>query len=130
MAILRRIPLCMAIFQFIYIISQFFGYNYIWLNYIFFSSLLTLVFLYIASFLLKFCYYHRVSLHYVTITNIICIIDKYIGLPLDLVSLFIIHMLIFIWLCVSLIYFRYKERNNCCQNIDNIYKELRHILFN
>lgn len=46
-------------------------------------SFLTIVFLYIASYVFKFCNYHRMFIHYITIQWIINLIDYYVGVPLS-----------------------------------------------
>jgi len=46
-------------------------------------SLLTLIFLYLTSFVFRFCEYHRMPLHYIVVTDIIDIIDYYIGIPIN-----------------------------------------------
>lgn len=108
MAILREVPLCIAIFTFVSIIIQFFGYYFIGLNYLASLSFLIAILLLGASYIFKFCYYHRIGLYYATIAQSLCIIDKYIGLPVDLVELFVIHILLFLWLVISLLYFKLK----------------------
>lgn len=53
------------------------------LSYIGGVSLLPILFLYLTSYLFKFCSYHRLFLHYIVVNNIICIYDTYIGVPLS-----------------------------------------------
>lgn len=52
------------------------------LSYIVGNSFLTIVYFYITSYVFKFCSYHRMFMHYTTITWIINIVDLYIGIPI------------------------------------------------
>jgi len=54
-------------------------------------SILTLSFLYLTSYVFKFCEYHRMPLHFIVITDIIDCIDYYIGIPLDLFQFIVLY---------------------------------------
>lgn len=57
------------------------------LSYIGGISVIPLIFLYLASYMFRFCEYHRMFLHYIVFTWIINITDYYVGIPIsDLVS--------------------------------------------
>lgn len=64
------------------------------LSYIAGMSLLPLIFMYISSYVFKFCKYHRLFLHYVLITDLINIYDYHIGINISNRDLFILNMLI------------------------------------
>ena len=64
-------------------ILSYFNINVEILSYIGSVSLVTLVLLYTTSYVFKFCEYHRMFIHYTTITWILNIIDLYIGIPLN-----------------------------------------------
>lgn len=76
-------------------------------------SILTLLFLYLVSYVFKFCIYHRMFLHYILVNNIINTLDYTVGLPISdfefacLVS-FVAGIFLFL-----ILYFRKKER--CCK---------------
>lgn len=53
----------------------------IWMSYVGGTSVLTLMFLYLSSYVFKFCEYHRMFLHYIVVCNVIDTIDVYYGLP-------------------------------------------------
>ena len=57
-------------------------------------SILPLIFIYLSSFVFKFCIYHRLPLYYVFISDCISYYDMYIGIPLSNRNLFAINMLI------------------------------------
>lgn len=41
------------------------------------------VFLYISSYVFKFCEYHRIPIHYALGINLINVYDMYVGIPVD-----------------------------------------------
>lgn len=44
-------------------------------------SILSLIFIYLASFAFKFCGLHRLPIYYVFLSNLIATYDTYIGIP-------------------------------------------------
>ena len=78
---LKLIPIVIAIIYFLNTTLSYFKLYPKVLNYLVF--ILLIAFIYIASYLLKFCEYHRMFLHYTTITWILNIIDLYIGTPVS-----------------------------------------------
>ena len=60
-----------------------FNINVAILSYIGSVSLVTLVLLYITSYVFNFCEYHRMFIHHTTITWVLNIIDLYIGIPVS-----------------------------------------------
>lgn len=54
-------------------------------------SLLTWVFLYLASIVFEFCYYHRMFLWYILIDDILNIVDYYWGIPISTDNLIRVH---------------------------------------
>lgn len=78
-------------------------------------SFLTLAFLYLISYVFKFCTYHRMFLHYVLVNNILCIIEYTVGIPVSytgLVAIFVITFCVFLFL---VLYFYRKEK--CCKQL-------------
>lgn len=64
-------------------ILSYFGIDLYILSYIGGVSIFTMIFLYLSSYVFKFCEYHRMFLHYVVVTWVINIIDYYIGIPIN-----------------------------------------------
>lgn len=79
--LLKLIPMILAFTALLNSILSYFGIDLYILSYIGGISIFTMVFLYLSSYVFKFCEYHRMFLHYVVITWIINIIDYYIGIP-------------------------------------------------
>lgn len=59
------------------------------------TSFLTLLFLYVASYVFKFCNYHRMFIHYISLQQIINLIDYYIGIPINDFSFMLLGLTIF-----------------------------------
>ena len=80
---LKLIPIVLAIASFA---NYIFAYNGIQLKFLAHLFMILLIsFIYVASYVLKFCEYHRISLHYIVIIYIINCYDYYIGIPINYV---------------------------------------------
>lgn len=58
-------------------------------------SIITISFIYISSYVFKFCEYHRIPLHYVVVNNIINSLDYHFQIPVSDYNWLIINSLIF-----------------------------------
>lgn len=90
--LLKIIPMIMAALHLMSTILFYFGIDLEILSYLGGVSFLTLGFLYLSSYVFKFCEYHRMFLHYIVVTNLISIYDTYIGIPISDGTLFIYNM--------------------------------------
>ena len=94
--LLKIIPMILAgIYLSNTILSYFLDIDLVLLSYIGGISLLPLIFLYLSSYVFRFCIYHRVFLHYISINEIILILDTHIGLPVSDLEYFCLQMSIF-----------------------------------
>lgn len=94
--LLKIIPMVLAgIYLSNTILSYFLNIDLIILSYIGGISLLPLIFLYLSSYVFRFCIYHRVFLHYISINGLILILDTHIGLPISDLEYFCLQMSIF-----------------------------------
>lgn len=50
-----------------------------------------MAFLYIASYVFKFCWYHRLFIHYVAFVELLNITDYYIGIPISNTAICVVH---------------------------------------
>ena len=57
-------------------------------------SVLTLLFLYVSSYVFRFCEYHRMFIHYMAFNWVLNIIDYYWGIPVSDKGMFLIYMII------------------------------------
>ena len=81
--IFKIIPMIYALLSLLNTILSYFNINVDILSYIGSVSLVTLVLLYTTSYVFNFCEYHRMFIHYTTITWILNIIDLYIRIPIS-----------------------------------------------
>jgi hypothetical protein len=80
---IKIIPMLLAACALVNTVFSFYGIRADVLSMVGGVSFLDLAFLYLASFVFRFCIYHRMFLHYVLVTDILNITDFYIGIPLD-----------------------------------------------
>jgi hypothetical protein len=104
-------------------LCAFFGalFDYHNINSCIFNYIVTgcfILFLYISSYVFRFCSYHRLPLHYFLIVNILNIIDTYIGIPIDNFRLFQMYLIISGLFIVIYIY-QYVTSNKRRTNKDN-----------
>lgn len=106
--VLRVIPMLIALCDIINTSLYIFDIDTILPSTIGGISFLTLIFLYLSSYVFKFCKYHRMFIHYVTANNIISLIDyKYeLGLP------YIIYIITIGILLFGVLFFYLKEKRD------------------
>ena len=81
--VLKTLPMLLAFITLLNSILSYFNIDLVILSYIGGVSLITILFIYVASYTFRFCEYHRIFLHYIVVTWIINIIDLYIGIPVN-----------------------------------------------
>lgn len=102
--VLKFIPILTALCYMTSTISNYFNYNIEPLSNIGGMSLLTWIFIYIASVVFKFCSYHRMFLWYILVDDLFNIIDYYWNIPISTDNILMLHnILIGITLFVVLI---------------------------
>lgn len=92
--LLKTIPMLMALCSVGNTILSYLDIEVVILNYIGGVSILPLIFLYLSSYVFKFCEYHRMFLHYLLITDIINVYDYHVGFPLDDLEYLCLHMIV------------------------------------
>lgn len=92
--LLKVIPMVMAFIFWLNTILSYFNIDVEVFSYIGGSSIITLAYLYAASYVFRFCEYHRMFLHYVVVIWIVEIYDLYIGIPLSDLLLLIMYQII------------------------------------
>lgn len=78
-------------------------------------SLLPWLFIYIASFVFKFCFYHRLCLYYIIIVDILNGFDYYLNLPVSDIFLISVHLCLtfVIFILVIIFYVKCHKRTSC-----------------
>lgn len=91
---LKYIPMIISLCYLANTITAYVGIDIPVLSSIAGMSLLTWIFMYIATIVFKFCNYHRMFLYYILIVDIINIIDYYVGIPVSDFQLLMLHSII------------------------------------
>ena len=92
--LLKIIPILMVVCSVSNSILSYLDIDVVILNYIGGVSILPLIFLYLSSYVFKFCEYHRMFLHYLLITDIINVYDYRIGFQLNDLEYLCLHMIV------------------------------------
>lgn len=107
--IIKVIPVLLALISFINTTLFYFGIDLYILTYIGGVSFITLGFLYLTSYVFKFCSYHRMYLHYILIVNILSYIDMEYTIPLSDFNMYITYLSL--TLCLIVVVTILKIRN-------------------
>lgn len=106
---IKVIPMLLAAVTLLNTLLSYFDIDIPLLSYIGGVSLLPLLFLYLSSYAFKFCEYHRMFLHYVSVTWILNIVDYYIGIPVSNKNMFLLYMVITCLFLFLILYFHQKS---------------------
>ena len=112
---LKIIPMLLALFDIANTAIGIIGLECHWVSYFGGISFLTLAFLYLASYVFRFCAYHRMFLHYVLLTNTISVIDFEFGIPLSNYSMMCLYIAL-TGIFLFLILFLYRKAKCCRQS--------------
>lgn len=110
--LIKYIPNILAIIQILGLILSYLKITSFFLTCLGGTSILFLILLYILSYLFNFCGIHRLSLYYITTTNIISIIDWYIGLPISFIARYILYTIITGLFMLGCIIYWFTHKNN------------------
>ena len=92
--LLKVIPMIMAGMYLINTILSYFNIDLIIFSIIGGISLLPLLFLYLSSYVFRFCGYHRMFLHYIVLNDLICWIDYKFDIPVTDLQYLMIHLIV------------------------------------
>lgn len=107
--LLKVIPMIIAVLYFSNTVLSLLGYDYIIFSILGGMSILPLIFLYISSYVFKYCEYHRMFLHYVVLNDIITWIDYKYPINIDTKYFIVCHIIIF---CIFLFIILYLKLNH------------------
>lgn len=106
--VLKVIPLIIAGCYFLNTTLSFYDIEAPIFSYIGGLSLMPWLFLYLSSFVFKFCLYHRLPLYYVLVSDLLSYYDLWIGIPLSDRNLFVLHDILAGSTVFLVIYFKFK----------------------
>lgn len=92
--ILKFIPMVTALCYFLNTVLSAFGIYAGFLSHISGMSLFPWLFILIATYVFKFCAYHRMFLWYILVSDIVNIIDYYVGIPVSTFGILALHFCI------------------------------------
>lgn len=90
--LLKVMPMLLAAIYLVNTVLSYYDLIIPVLSYIGGLSFIPLVFMYIFSYVFRFCSYHRMFLHYIVINDLINLTDYYYTLPISDWELFVLHM--------------------------------------
>lgn len=93
--LLKLIPFILALFNFLNTILTCFNIVLPFIVELASISFIPLIFIYVASYLFKFCKYHRVPLHYVATNKVLNLFDYYFQIPVSDYNWFIFNSILF-----------------------------------
>lgn len=106
--LIKVIPMVLSGIALLNTILSYFYIDVPLLSYLGGVSVLTIAFLYLSSYVFKFCAYHRMFIHYITLNWVLNIIDYYIGIPLNNKELFMMYMIITGIFLFIVLYLKFK----------------------
>ena len=109
--VIKTLPMLISVFYLLNTVLTYMGKNTIIISFISGVYIIPLVFMYLCSMVFKFCFYHRMFLHYILICNIITYLDYKCKLPLTEFELLMLYMIIS-GISLFLILYAYVTRFN------------------
>lgn len=94
LGLLKVLPMLLALVSLVNSILSYFRIDLPILSYIGGISIISMSFLYLSSYVFRFCEYHRMFLHYVVVTWVINIVDYYIGIPVSDLTYLCLQMIV------------------------------------
>lgn len=96
---LKIIPMVLALIYMTNTTLSYFDIDLPILSYIGGTGIIPWLFILMASYLFKFCQYHRIFLWYILVNNLLCFIDMEYHLPISNWSYFVLHIII-VWIFI------------------------------
>lgn len=109
---LKLIPMIISSCQLGNSILSYYCIETSYLSYIAGIGLLPLLFLYLSSFVFRFCIYHRMFLYYILLNNVLCYIDDKYGIPITNRELLVLNIIIAAVFLFIILYLKFKICKN------------------
>ena len=85
------------------------------LSYIAGIGILPLLFIYLSSFVFKFCVYYRMLIYYIFTNNVVCFIDDKYGISISCRSYLVLHLIVAAIFLFIILYLKFK----LCKHLNN-----------
>lgn len=92
--LIKVIPMVMAFISLVNTVFSYYDIDLPQLAYLGGYSILTIISLYVSSYVFRFCEYHRMPIHYISVNWVLNIYDTYVGVPLDDRELLVVYLTI------------------------------------
>lgn len=109
--LIKSIPMIISAIYLLNTVLSYYNIDVPLLSYLGGMSILPIVFLYISSYVFRFCSYHRIFIHYISLNWILDIIDYYWGIPVSDKELFMFYLIISGLACFLALWLHQKERS-------------------
>lgn len=110
--ILKVIPLVNALGCLLNTLFAYYNIETPWISFTTGMSLTTWLFIYLATFVFKFCIYHRLPIYYIVLSDIIAYYDIIVGIPINNRSLFTLNLIIAGVFILLIVYFKFKQHES------------------
>lgn len=108
--ITKYFPHVSAFMYALYTLLQFADIDPIILGYLLDYSLLPWLYMYLTSYVFRYCYVHRLPLYYILINEVLTITDYYWNIPVNEFNLLLIHLLFIACLIFGYSYYYIKYK--------------------
>ena len=113
--LIKTMPIVMCCISLFGTTLSYYDIDIPFLSYIGGISLLEILFMYSSSIVFRFCIYHRLPIHYLSIVWIVNIIDEYYKIPINDKNFMLLHLIIAGITILLMLYFKFKLKWNICK---------------
>ena len=106
--LIKMIPIIISVLEVVNTILSYLNIEVELISAVAGMSLLPWLFLYISSFVFKFCIYHRLFLYYILVNELLSWYDYKIGVPLSAKGYLVLHLIIAGIFIILITYFKFK----------------------
>lgn len=108
----KYVPHISAFMYILYTLLQFADIDTFILGYLIDYSILPWIYIYLISFIFKYCYIHRLPLYYILANEILTTSDYYLNIPINNLNLLLLHLLLIGFLIFGYSYYYINCKNN------------------
>lgn len=117
----KYFPMFDIIIEITYSILAYFNYNPIIITFVGGFSLTGLLLLYIASYVFRFCYLYRLSLHSILLVNVLAMYDSFIRIPISDLNILRVYLIILLIGLLSFIKFKVRDARHNKKSVSKIH---------
>ena len=110
--LLKTLPFIIAAIYILDLVLQFFDIDFVILSYIATVTVIPWLFMYLSSWVFKFCIVHRLPLYYIVVEDLMVVLDNYLHFPLSALVIYEIHFVLIGIFIFALLYYHQKQRKH------------------